>query len=141
MKKKILSLTLIMCIALAGCGNTVSQEDYDSAVSELDALKGNYNNAITELDSLKESYEKTTSELEALKEEYNNVAAERDQYKTDYENAIDEIAELENLSTKNSSNNTSTYPEKASNSGSSLSGNAESGAVGSSTPDSYNTGD
>lgn len=143
MTKKFLLFILSMCVILNGCANTVSQKDYDKAVSEVNKYKEDYDNTVSELDALKEKYEQTTSEFETLKEEYNNVTTERDQYKTDYENAMDEIAELENLSTKNSLNNTSTYSEKSNNSGISGDFGGENSApnIETSTPDNYNTGD
>lgn len=62
MKKYALVLLFFTTITITGCGNTVSQEEYDKVTSEIEEYKDKYDNAVSERDSYKEDYEKATSE-------------------------------------------------------------------------------
>lgn len=61
---------------LSGCGSSISQEDYDAKVSELETLQKDYNSKASELETLQKDYDSKVSELEAVQKELTKLKAE-----------------------------------------------------------------
>lgn len=54
---------------LSGCGSSISQEDYDAKVSELETLQKNYNLKENELETLQQKYNATETKLKTVQKE------------------------------------------------------------------------
>lgn len=114
MKKTIFVVALSSCLLMSGCSG-VSQEEYDSAVSEnsqleseKQALEEKYNTASANYDDLKEKYDKLSADYEKLEQDNQTLKEEN-------ELLSNRVAEAESSSQEtvsSSEENAGDYPEQ-----------------------------
>lgn len=126
MKKKSLLLSICIILSLSGCGS-ISQEDYDTKISELESVKKEYESSQAELSELK-------SELEDVKKQLSASQSDLESTKNLYAQTKEQLENLE----KDKTEDTDTSSNEEANAD--TSSNEESDTSPSNTPSSLKYG-
>lgn len=104
MRKNLFLLSMGIILTISGC-NSISQEEYEAKVAELESAKNELNSAQNELDILQ-------SQISEVKNELAETQDELESTKTLYDQASKHIAELEKTETEDDNTDTPSVPNE-----------------------------